>query len=119
MPPERSFLASTHDDEPGLDQTYYFFRGRGISQLIGSSELLIVVVNACVLGLFTGGLVVGLGGQMGWAIAAGAAVAVLHVAVSVSYGVRGYVRAWRDFQPLHPSDEPPPIWRTGARRQPE
>lgn len=114
---ERNFLASTHDDEAGADQTYYFFRNRGISQAFGSSALLITVVNSTVLGLFAGGLVVALGGAVPWAVVAGAVVALMQLVASIWYSVRRFLHAWRHFTPLHPSVDSPPT-RFDRRRPP-
>ncbi|HEU0180686.1 MAG TPA: hypothetical protein VFR16_00750, partial [Agromyces mariniharenae] len=81
------------------------------------SALLITVVNSTVLGLFTGGLVVALGGAVSWAVVAGAMFALVQLVASIWYSVRRFLHAWRQFTPLHPSVDSPPT-RFDRRRPP-
>jgi hypothetical protein len=99
-PIERYFLASTADDMPGSQRTYSFLRTRGFSHLFGSSFMLILTVNACVLGLLVGGSVVALGGAVGWAVAAGILIGVLLFVGFGRYGFWTYQQAWLIHRPL-------------------
>lgn len=99
-PIERYFLAGTADDRLGAERTYSFLRVRNFSHLFGSSFMLIMVVNACVLGLLLGGGIVAAGGGIGWAIASGIALAVALMVAFSRYGNWTYHEAWRVHQPL-------------------
>jgi membrane protein YdbS with pleckstrin-like domain len=104
---ERYFLAGIADDRPGVERTYSFLRRRSFSHLFGSSFILIIVVNACVVGLLAGSSVVAGGGSVGWGIAVGVVVALLLVAGFFVYGNWTYRTAWRNHEPLRRSVEPP------------
>jgi hypothetical protein len=68
-----AFLASTHDDEIGMAVTYSFLRYRGsLEQVLGSSAMLSLLVNALVGGMFFGGLCAALGMPVGGAVGVGA-----------------------------------------------
>ncbi|WP_205791329.1 hypothetical protein [Microbacterium sulfonylureivorans] len=99
-PIERYFLAATADDMLGSQRTYSFLRTRGFSHLFGSSFMLILVVNACVVGLFLGGAILAAGGLMGWAVIAGILAAVLLLVGFGRYGFWTYQEAWRIHRPL-------------------
>lgn len=105
------FLASTHDDELGMRVTYSFFRHRsGIEQILGSSMMLSVLVNATVTGMFVGGMCTALGAPMVIAVVAGVLIGLCVVALAVWYAGFRYVTAWRRYAPLSPSEGPPPHW---------
>ena len=105
------FLASTHDDELGMRVTYSFFRHRsGIEQILGSSMMLSVLVNATVTGMFVGGMCAALGAPMVIAVVAGVLIGLCVVALAVWYAGFRYVSAWRRYAPLSPSEGPPPHW---------
>jgi hypothetical protein len=84
----------------GSQVTYSFLRPRSFSHLFGSSAMLIVVVNACVVGLLAGGIVVAVGGAIGWAIIVGVLVGLLVMAGWSYYGFWTYSEAWRIHRPL-------------------
>jgi len=110
---ERYFLAALQDDQAGMERTYSFLRLRSTSHILGSSAILLIVVDACVWGLFSGGVAAASGASMGWAIAAGAAVGAVLIVASLSFGAATYAVAWRRYIPLRSSTEPRPFWRTG------
>lgn len=91
------FLASPYDDEAGMKRTYSFLRVRGASHLLGSSSLLVFVVDACVFGLFAGAIVVAAGGAIGWAIAAGIVIGVALLVGFGWYSGAGYRGTWRRY----------------------
>ncbi|MFY9714556.1 MAG: hypothetical protein WAK00_13880, partial [Microbacterium sp.] len=93
------FLASTHDDFAGMKQTYSFLRERGASIYIGSSAILLIVVNACVSGLFAGSATIAAGGSFEWAIAIGICVGLLCGAGFTVFGGFGFRRAWSRYTP--------------------
>jgi hypothetical protein len=105
---ERYFLAAVADDLPGMERTYSFLRRRSFSHLFGSSAMLIIVVNACVVGLFVGGCVATGGADIGWAIAAGVLVGVIVVVGFAMYGRWTFQTAWRNHRPLRRTAEPAP-----------
>lgn len=107
------FLASAHDDEAGMKQTYSFLRARSISHLLGSSSLLVFVVDACVFGLFAGAIVVAAGGAVGWAIATGTLVGIALLIGLGWYSDAGYRTSWRRYLPRrHTPPGPRPYWES-------
>jgi hypothetical protein len=106
------FLASTHDDELGMRVTYSFFRHRGaFEQVLGSSTILSILVNATVTGMFVGGLCGALGMPVAGAVVVGVVVGLCVVAGGVWYAGFWFLSAWRRYTPLSPSDGPPSYWR--------
>lgn len=105
------FLASSFDDESGMKKTYSFLRPRGVSILLGSSVMLLIVVNACVIGLLTGSAVISGGGRFDAAITLGALSGVLLAAGFMIFGGVGFRWAWRHHVPRHatPSETPPSL----------
>lgn len=98
------FLAAVADDEAGVGRTYSFLRPRSdASQVLGSSMMLIIVVNACVDGLLVAGLLVSLTGSIGWAVAAGVVVGLAWVLASAWRGYLQYRATWRDYRPRRTS----------------
>ncbi|WP_306233444.1 hypothetical protein [Agrococcus beijingensis] len=94
------FLSATTDDFAGMDRTYSFLRTRSsFSHLVGSSMLLILVVNACVYGFFVGALVVSASGAVGWAVAAGVVVGIVWFLLGMWVGYRHYRETWRGYVP--------------------
>lgn len=96
---EDVFLASPYDDLAGMKRTYSFLRPRGPSILIGSSVMLLIVVNACVVGLLAGSAVVAAGGAFGWAIGVGVLAGLLLAAGFMTLGGVGFRWAWRHHVP--------------------
>lgn len=112
---EEYFLEATTDDNLGMQVTYSFMAPRSdASQMGGSSAFLIVIVNACVLGLFAGGLVSVAGAPIGWAIAVGALLALLLVSLSGLTVYRSYLQVWQRYTPRRSMDALPENLR--ARR---
>jgi hypothetical protein len=103
------FLASTYDDQAGMQRTYSFLRSRSASHLLGSSSLLLFVVDACVFGLFAGAITVAAGGSVGWAIALGGVVGLAVIAALAFYSGKGYRGTWERYVPrrLTPPGPPP------------
>ncbi|SDH26907.1 hypothetical protein [Microbacterium pygmaeum] len=108
---ERYFLASVTDDEEGMMRTYSFLRRRGSSVFIGSSVMLLFVVDACVFGFFTGAVVAALGGSIGWAVIAGVVIGLGLIAGLGWYALATFAGTWRRYIPLRASTGPPAFWR--------
>lgn len=102
------FLASAHDDEAGMKRTYSFLRIRGASVLLGSSVLLLIVVNACVLGLLAGSVVVSVGGEFWLATVSGVIAGLLFALAFVLFGGYGYRWAWSHHVPRRRTPGAPP-----------
>ena len=105
------FLASWHDDEQGMQRTYSFLRNRGASHLLGSSSLLVFVVDGCVFGLLAGAVVVASGGSVAWAIGAGIVVGLALLVGFGWYSQAGYRGTWRRYVPRHRTPPGPPPFR--------
>lgn len=117
---EPYFLAGITDDLPGSVRTYSFLRRRSFSHLFGSSFMLIIVVNACVIGLLIGGFIVAAGGSGGWAIAVGILAGAGVIAGFSIYGNWTYGEAWRNHRPLRRAaeDDAASLPATKTRREP-
>ena len=110
---QKYFLAAIADDQDGMKQTYSFLRRRGPSVLIGSSSMLLFVVDACVWGLFGGAVVTVSGGSVGWAVAVGAAAGLALFGGLFWYSGYGYVSVWRTYIPRRRTGTPRPFLRGG------
>ncbi|MHC9046602.1 hypothetical protein ACYX8G_18620 [Microbacterium saperdae] len=102
------FLASPFDDEAGMKRTYSFLRPRSVSILLGSSVMLLIVVNACVSGLLCGAAVIVGGGSFSWAVGVGIAVGAICCAGFMTYGGLGFRWAWAHYAPRRATPAPPP-----------
>ena len=104
---EPYFMAGSHDDQKGMDQTYDFLgRRTSFSQLAGSSMIFIVVVVSMLLGLLAGAITGALGGSTVLAVTLGAVVGLVHAAAMILRGGLRYVSFWRTYRPLRPTPEP-------------
>ncbi|KRA23429.1 hypothetical protein ASD65_02615 [Microbacterium sp. Root61] len=104
------FLAASSDDREGMERTYSFLRRRSASHLIGSSNTLMMVVNAVVVGLTAGSLTAVTTGSLAASIAVGTAVGVLLFGGSFWYSVATFLSTWRRYEPLRRSPGPSPNW---------
>ena len=91
----RYFIASTHDDDRGIGQTYAYFPQRSdVLQPLASSMMFILVVDAVVAGVLAGLAV-------NAADASSRVVAIAAAAASIAYFVawsRYFLRRYRAFQ---------------------
>lgn len=106
------FLGATADDQEGMKQTYSFLRPRSVSVLIGSSSMLLFVVDGFVFGLFAGAAVTVGGGSAAAAITAGIVTGLALVGALVWYSGIGYVTAWRTYIPRRPTAGRRSYWRS-------
>jgi hypothetical protein len=99
----RYFIASTHDDNRGIGQTYaYFPQGSEILQPLASSMMFILVVDAVVAGVLAG-LAVNAANAPSLVVAIAAAAASIAYFVAWSrHFVRRYRAFQRDYQALFP-----------------
>ncbi|WP_157534323.1 hypothetical protein [Microbacterium sp. Leaf320] len=102
---EEVFLASPYDDLPGMKRTYSFLRPRSVSILLGSSVMLLIVVNACVVGLLVGSAIIAGGGSFAWAIALGIIAGLLFAAGFMIFGGVGFRWAWSHYSARRPTPE--------------
>ncbi|PVE94790.1 MULTISPECIES: hypothetical protein [unclassified Microbacterium] len=105
---EEIFLASTYDDQDGMKLTYSFLRRRSVSILLGSSVMLLIVVNACVTGLLVGSAIVAGGGTFEWAVGVGIAVGAVFAAGFMTFGGVGFRSAWKNYVPRRSTPAPTP-----------
>jgi hypothetical protein len=97
------FMASTHDDAPGMDQTYYFLGGRSaLSHVSGSSMMFITAINSALIGLLSAAITGASGGEVGLMLTVGVIVGLTYLTLSMLIGGRGYVRFWRTWEPQFP-----------------
>lgn len=106
---EPFFMASSHDDRRGSEQSYYWLGpSRGFSHVAGSSMIFIAAVCAALIGLFAAGV----GGLLGapiWALyLLGFAVGIAHLCVTTWLGGRRYFAVWRDLHSLSPTPDAAP-----------
>jgi uncharacterized membrane protein YeaQ/YmgE (transglycosylase-associated protein family) len=109
---DRYFVASKHDDDRGISQTYaYFPHSSALVQPLASSMMFILVVDAVVAGTLAG-LIANAADGSGVVIAIAAGIAgTSYFAVGFWRFVRRY-RAWqRDYEALFPH----PAGRSGLR----
>ncbi len=102
------FLASPYDDQPGMKRTYSFLRPRRVSILLGSSVMLLIVVNACVVGMLVGSAIIAGGGSFGWAIGCGVVAGILFAAGFMIFGGVGFRWAWGHYVARRPTPESDP-----------
>ncbi|GAA1057098.1 hypothetical protein GCM10017608_08860 [Agromyces luteolus] len=98
------FISSADDDEAGSIRTYYAFGPRP-GQILASSAMIISVVEAAVLGLFAGGVVLGLGGAIWLAITLGAIAGVGSLIIWMVVGFRGYRDLFERHEPLRTASD--------------
>jgi hypothetical protein len=100
---DRYFVASKHDDDRGIGQTYaYFPHGPDLVQPLASSMMFILVVDAVVAGVLAG-LIASAAAGSGVVIAMASAVAgTSYFAAGLWHFVRRY-RTWqREYEALFP-----------------
>ena len=104
---ERYFMTSRCDDFAGSRHTYYFLGKRGSSQILGSSLLFIIAVNATLFGLLVAALVaLGTASAVGSAIV-GIGAGLVLFGLSLWRAARAYFTFWKTYEPMFPS--PPSV----------
>ena len=100
-----AFLASPYDDAAGMKRTYSFLRPRSASILLGSSVMLLIVVNACVVGMLVGSAIIAGGGSFAWAIGCGIIAGLLFTVGFMTFGGIGFRWAWSHYTPRRPTPD--------------
>jgi len=103
---ERYLLMSPADDDMGISRTYYPFASRDVSQVLGSSMMIILVVESSLIGLFVASLIVALSGSIGWAVGIGIVLAVASGSAWMQWGYRSYRHVMRTHTPLRTTPAP-------------
>lgn len=101
---ERYLVMSPADDEAGAGRTYYPFAPRDRTQLLGSSMLLILLVESALTGTLFGAVVRVLSGSVGWAVGVAVAAATASFLFWLVRGYRSYRSVWRTHVPLRRSE---------------
>jgi hypothetical protein len=99
---ETAFMTSVHDDFAGARETYYFLGRRGVSQVLGSSMVFVVVVNATFVGLLVGSLTLTVGAPFVAGVVTGGVVGVVYAVASMVIASRIYFRFWARYAPRNP-----------------
>ena len=106
---EPYLMAGTHDDRAGIDRTYFFLGTRTTaSHLGGSSMVLIMVVNAILLGLLGAAIALTVGAPMWLIFVIGGVIAVGFFVYKTAAGARDYAAQWKRYTPLRPTPEAEP-----------
>ena len=100
---ESAFMTSLNDDYAGSRETYYFLGRRGATQVLGSSLVFVVVVNATFAGLLVASLIVTAGGSFSAGVISGAVVGIVYAVVSMLISGRIYFRLWKTYVPSRPT----------------
>ncbi|MCO4255493.1 hypothetical protein [Pseudarthrobacter cellobiosi] len=97
-------LAGRHDDEAGMDQTYYFLGGRSTwSHVAGSSMVFITMANAALTAILLGTFMTLLGWPTAAAVLVGSVCGLAFAGASSFHGNRQYRDVWQRFAPLSPT----------------
>ena len=112
---ETYFVASTHDDDAGVMRTYNLFLANPVTHLLGSTGMLVLVVNGSVAGVLAAVVTAAAGAGTGTTVAVGASVAVGYFLLLAIFPVRRFRSNQRAYQPLFPSAEPA-RWPAARRR---
>ena len=103
---ERYFMASTHDDQAGSLQTYYFFSGRAPgNHVLASSMVFITSVTSAIVGLFAASVVSVFITGWGLPLVVGIVVGLANFGLGARAGSRLYSQSWKTYRPLFPSPE--------------
>lgn len=107
---EKWFMTSTHDDEKGVDRTYYFlphhpFERIRASVVVGSTVAFIGLVNTSLVGLLVATIVLVLGAQLWLAIVVAGVIATAFLVGWLVSGYRFFGRVWLDYRPVSPTPE--------------
>ncbi|MGW9413403.1 hypothetical protein [Arthrobacter cupressi] len=98
-------MASHHDDQAGSDQTYSFLgTDTTFRHVAGSSMTFIVAVNAGLIALLLGTVLVLPGTHPAVAVPLAAAGGLAFVAWSLAEGFKRYKATWRSFTPISPTE---------------
>jgi hypothetical protein len=98
-----TLLSGYTDDLPGVRRTYYFPGGRDVTQVLGSSMVFTMAVNAALVGVLGAAIALTAGAAFGVALGIAIPAGLLYLVSSVWMGGRMYSGFWRGYEPLAPS----------------
>lgn len=99
---EPYFIASHHDDAPGMLQTYSFRSRVGLTHWMSGSPVVVGIIDAVVTGVLTAVVVQALGAGSQGRTVAGVIGAVVTVGLLGGMGYRKVRRVSRDYRPKFP-----------------
>jgi hypothetical protein len=110
-----NFIASAHDDTRGITQTYtYFAHGSSLVQLLASSMMFILVVDAVVAGVLAG-LIASAASGSGFVIGLGSAVVgASYLTAWVWRSLRRFKALQQEYQPMFPHSAAPTVERSAT-----
>ena len=100
---EPYFVASHHDDAPGMLQTYSFRSRVGLTHWLSGSPVIVGIVNAVVAGVLTAVVCQALGAGVTLRTIAGVLAALAAAVVLGTLGYRKVRQVSRDYSPRFPS----------------
>jgi hypothetical protein len=96
-------LTGYTDDLPGVQRTYYFPGGRDLTQVLGSSMVFTIAVNAALAGVLAAAVALTSGTTFAMALGIAIPLGVLYLGLSIWWGGRTYGGFWRGYKPVAPS----------------
>jgi uncharacterized membrane protein YeaQ/YmgE (transglycosylase-associated protein family) len=100
---EPYFVASHHDDEPGLMQTYSFRNRVGLTHWLSGSPVIVGIIDAVVTGALTVVICQAAGAGVVLRTIVGILAALAAGALLGTFGYRKVHRVSRDYRPHFPS----------------
>ncbi len=100
---EPYFVASHHDDAPGMLQTYSFRSRVGLTHWLSGSPVIVGIVDAVVCGVLTAVICQAVGAGAALRTMAGVLVALVAAVVLGALGYLKVRRVSREYRPLFPS----------------
>jgi hypothetical protein len=96
----QTLLTGATDDMAGVQRTYYFPGGRNNTQVLASSMVFTIGVNAALSGVLTCAIVLTSGGTFALSLMIAIPAAVLYLVASMWHGYRHYNGFWRSYEPI-------------------
>jgi hypothetical protein len=100
---EPYFVASHHDDAPGMLQTYSFRSRVGLTHWLSGSPVIVGIIDAVVTGVLTAVICQAVGAGVLLRTVAGVAAAIAAGVVLGTLGLRKVRQVSRDYRPRFPS----------------
>lgn len=100
---EHHLIASRFDDDDGVAHTYNYFRIPDISQILGSTGMLVTMVNAVIAGAFAGLAADGWGASTTVSVTAAVTVGLAYIAAVVALALRRYFGVRARYTALFPT----------------
>jgi hypothetical protein len=100
---EPYFVASHHDDAPGILQTYAFRTRVGLTHWLSGSPVIVGIIDAVVTGVLAAVVCQAVGGSGALGIIAGVIAALATAALLGAIGYRKVRQVSRDYHPRFPS----------------